>query len=281
MSIKKLEIQPRFLRTPGAPEEGIGLWVDRILYEREAAQDINLDSLRILGLYSLVYVSRGELEFISSTTGRKILSAGTAFVLFPEIPHRYCATTDGCIHSAVLFNGTLARHLHKLGYMDEKNPFYRDESGAVVFCVRKISDLMNKENIGSHLERMNLVINALLSLNSQKNCEVEDRNRKICQEICRRLEDNLTEDIAIEKLVNEFHLSYSQLRRIFKQETGSTIKQQLVRNRISAAKELLINSDLTLELIAKRCGFEDVFYFMQSFKKSTGMTAGQFRGVTN
>jgi AraC-like DNA-binding protein len=43
------------------------------------------------------------------------------------------------------------------------------------------------------------------------------------------------------------------------------------------AKMLLVKSDMTIQDIAARCGYEDPSYFGKIFKKHEGMTAVEYR----
>lgn len=47
--------------------------------------------------------------------------------------------------------------------------------------------------------------------------------------------------------------------------------------RIRKARDLLLNSDLSVKELAPLCGFEDQFYFSQVFKKETGTSPTAFR----
>lgn len=53
--------------------------------------------------------------------------------------------------------------------------------------------------------------------------------------------------------------------------------QEIHRQRIALAAEILSQTSLTLEEITERCGFSDAAQFSKLFKKITGQTPSKFR----
>ena len=73
------------------------------------------------------------------------------------------------------------------------------------------------------------------------------------------------------------HLSVSQFRRLFYTATGVTPNVYLARERVSRARKLLIESNLTLEAIADTLGYNDVYYFSRQFKSHAGSPPAAYR----
>ena len=73
------------------------------------------------------------------------------------------------------------------------------------------------------------------------------------------------------------HLSVSQFRRLFRTATGVTPNIYLARERVSRARTLLIESNLTLEAIADTLGYSDVYYFSRQFKCHAGAPPARYR----
>ena len=63
---------------------------------------------------------------------------------------------------------------------------------------------------------------------------------------------------------------------LFKQHTGLTPNEYLVRYRIKRAKELVSNSSMPLSKIARSTGFSSESYFRSVFLKYTGRTLDSF-----
>ncbi len=94
----------------------------------------------------------------------------------------------------------------------------------------------------------------------------------------RYLHDHYTQPIMVEPLAELLDCSSGHLSRMFKKETGSSIIAYLTVIRLNKAKELLLQTDVTLQEIAESIGIPDVMYFNRLFKKHAGVSPGRFRG---
>lgn len=88
---------------------------------------------------------------------------------------------------------------------------------------------------------------------------------------------HLHEKITLEELGQAIGLSACHLSRIFKQETGTSVVDYVQKERIEAAKHMLIYSDETLSAISQYLCFSTQSYFIKIFKKYVGITPGQYR----
>ncbi|MBE6965438.1 MAG: helix-turn-helix transcriptional regulator [Ruminococcaceae bacterium] len=95
------------------------------------------------------------------------------------------------------------------------------------------------------------------------------------------MEENYKEGITLEKLGELSGYSHIHIMRLFRQETGQTPHEWLTGIRINRAKNLLSDSNLTLEEIADECGFRSPSHFKILFKKLCGFTPGTYRKNTS
>ena len=72
-------------------------------------------------------------------------------------------------------------------------------------------------------------------------------------------------------------LSYSLFRRLFLAETGHAPLAYQLEVRVSQARVLLEQTDLSVSEIAQQTGFANVFYFSKMFSKRTGQTPSACR----
>lgn len=108
----------------------------------------------------------------------------------------------------------------------------------------------------------------------QKRCQ---KKKELASGITAYLEAHLGEDLSVERLGELFAISTSHLRKIYKDETGRTIKEMASELRIHAAKELLGNPRLRIQEIAGQVGYLTVQAFTKAFKMETGKTPGEYR----
>lgn len=80
-----------------------------------------------------------------------------------------------------------------------------------------------------------------------------------------------------EYIVREVGMDYSYISNLFSQETGTTIEQYAINQRIERAKELLLYDELSLSEIAFRLHYSSASHFSRQFRKVTGITPSQFR----
>lgn len=83
-------------------------------------------------------------------------------------------------------------------------------------------------------------------------------------------------DLNLNHICNYLNISTSYFSSLFKEETGETFMEVLIRVRMNKAKELLEQTTLKNYEIAERVGFSDPHYFGISFKKMTGMSPTEY-----
>ena len=67
------------------------------------------------------------------------------------------------------------------------------------------------------------------------------------------------------------------LRRIFKSAVNTTPVKYINYLRLEKAKNMLINSNYSVNEIAFSVGFEDAYYFSRLFKKEIGISPSEYK----
>ncbi len=91
------------------------------------------------------------------------------------------------------------------------------------------------------------------------------------------LSDHLTQEIRTEDVANAVGISPYHLSRLFRSLTGQTMRQYLIRERIEAARQLLVTTDRTIPQIASLLRFCDQSYFTRVFRQAVGITPAAYR----
>ena len=94
------------------------------------------------------------------------------------------------------------------------------------------------------------------------------------------ISENYMKPICLDDLCSITHYSPSQLRNIFYREIGVSPIRYLHRVRLDHACTLLRETDLTVQCIAERTGFESSPYFCRIFIKHMGCTPTEYRSST-
>lgn len=91
------------------------------------------------------------------------------------------------------------------------------------------------------------------------------------------IEENLTEKITVTQICHSIGTNPSTLNFKFRREFNCPVGQYILRERMKKAKKLLVSTSYSIGEIAKRCGFENVYYFSNSFRKHQGCTPTEYR----
>jgi transcriptional regulator GlxA family with amidase domain len=91
------------------------------------------------------------------------------------------------------------------------------------------------------------------------------------------LADNFRETHAVAGAVAACGIPERSLKRRFKAATGTTLIGYVQNLRIEEAKRSLESGDASFDDIAAGMGYENIAFFRRLFKRSTGLTPGQYR----
>lgn len=77
-------------------------------------------------------------------------------------------------------------------------------------------------------------------------------------------------------LARQMGISEVYLRKLFISRYGTTPKQYILNIRIGKAKQLLLDTPLTVTAISEECGFSSLYHFCRSFKNRTGLSPMEY-----
>lgn len=124
-------------------------------------------------------------------------------------------------------------------------------------------------------------IKEILCCTVQRKNASEDELPEIVQRIILFIRQNYDKDISNSLIGETFGYHSFYLNRVFKNSTGVTIHQALLKERIKIAKRLLIETTLPIGAVATESGFTDQARFSTAFRKSTGSTPLEYRKKKN
>ena len=100
---------------------------------------------------------------------------------------------------------------------------------------------------------------------------------KLVTDVANYIQHHLSEPITAEDIAKELYLSRPYLSRKFIAETGESLTDFILKEKISEAKRLLRYSDKSLTAIGNFLGFSSQGHFSRVFKRYTGLTPGEYR----
>ena len=88
---------------------------------------------------------------------------------------------------------------------------------------------------------------------------------------------NYRRKVTLAQAARDLGASPSTIVKALRRTTGKSFHRQLMDVRIGEAKSLLAAGDLTLDAIARQCGFADQSHFTRSFHREVNLTPRKFR----
>ncbi len=117
-----------------------------------------------------------------------------------------------------------------------------------------------------------------LALVMEQNPSVSD-GASFAEKISAYIQQNLHDyALSLNTVAEYVHKSPSYVTKLYREQTGYTVKESIDIARISLAKKLLLEpAGLTLSQIACKAGFVDVSSFCRKFKSMVGVTPTHYR----
>lgn len=83
--------------------------------------------------------------------------------------------------------------------------------------------------------------------------------------------------VSLKELASFFNLNPTYLSNLLKTKTGSSFKDLVTRQRMLAARQLLLNTALSIYEIANQVGYENTTFFYKKFQLLYGCSPNEFR----
>ncbi|WP_163132574.1 AraC family transcriptional regulator [Agarivorans sp. Alg241-V36] len=123
--------------------------------------------------------------------------------------------------------------------------------------------------------------NTLLCVLQNQLAQAKQQQTKVTrlqmEHIDRYIQQHLHRKITVAQLAGCVFLAESQFHLLFRQQTGLTPHQYLLRQRFSAAKQFLSTPQLSIEQISHRCGFASQSSFTSAFSAFYGISPARYR----
>lgn len=239
------------------------------------------------GFTELIHVIKGEL---SITLDNKNFSAKSGDVLFVNSEVIHGATPKNCEYECLVFNPAflktgnvqcdlfiddlLSRHF----CLPER---IEDEETKAVVCA--LMQTMYEQKKGYTFQALGLTMQ-FFGLMQQKGLFAREEYAtkdaaKIykLKKVLKFIRDNFASEITLDDMAREADLSTKYFCSFFKNMTGTTPVKYLLTYRIERAARKLLGTDMSITQIAYDCGFNDLSYFIKTFKEIKKITPKAYR----
>lgn len=100
---------------------------------------------------------------------------------------------------------------------------------------------------------------------------------KLLMQVTNYVQHNLSKPMNVDDMAKSMFISRTHLAAKFKKETGFTLTDFILKEKIEEAKRLLRYSDKSLTTIGQYLGFSSHSHFSKVFKKYTNKTPAEYR----
>jgi len=237
----------------------------------------------------LFYLEKGTCTFVVDIN-RMELTPGDILIV-PRGVFYAPTTQEGCTYLYLHFAADTAASDARPAAANHQASHHYSElltSSPAIFCVPErfradSSMIFSMETVLSELTRsdplseirMNLAFFQLLLRADETTLRQAGLPLALEMEIW--LRQNASSPLTLESLVNRFGYTRQYLIRVFRRQFGTTPMAFLSGIRLSQSIPLLLDSSLSIDEIARRCGFEDSNYFSRQFKKKYQLSPSLYR----
>lgn len=227
----------------------------------------------------LIYIATGIGEFETKSKHWGV-NPGDVIMLAPEEWHRYRPVeSTGWEEYWIGFQpeflpNKIFTELFPSGKSYVKHLGFQDD---LILLFKKSFEMTKKNRLGFRKILAGIVMQLIAYVVCSEREESESREKQLSKQIINFIRKHSSEEIDFKKLAGEYYISYNRFRSIFKNETGTSLQQYLIHERLENAKQLMINTNLSLKEISEKTGFDSSFYFSKVFKNKMGYPPSNIR----
>ena len=153
--------------------------------------------------------------------------------------------------------------------------------------VSQIKDeLENEETFGKEMILGNYLKSFLIQIQRRKNQfehavdplpPIVDEKKMQLMKFINLIDENYKKGYSIAEYARSLHISSRSLSDLTQQQLNKTPSQMIQERIILEAQRLLLYSELNINQVGYRLGFDDPSYFVKYFKKCTGASPSEFK----
>ena len=237
--------------------------------------------------YEIYYFISGMCHYLVEGT-RYSLKPGDIMIMRPFESHKCVVLSSDVPYERIVCNISEQFILSISGDDSLLRPFcnrplgvanrFSDSDFGHSLCSDALQTVIQRE---PHVSRNELLARLMLILYEAKqvteSINTPARTDSLANQIIDYVNSNLYAPLSLETLSKEFFLSKSQINRIFKPNTGSSVGRYIAIKRLLSARQL-IRSGESVATAATKCGYGDYSVFYRAYKNQFGISPRKDRG---
>ena len=240
---------------------------------------------RGLQSYLIEYTLSGEgtLEYEGEIY---TLRPGNFFWIDCYESHCYYTNPDaGCWHTLWVhfYGGNSEQYYnHFVSLNNGKHIYEQDNNIQISSLIRELIRIYTKQEINAsdRIYASGIITMTMAEcIQALNNENLTEPMPECIKDALHYIADNYTREITLDHLAGRYNINKFYFQKLFKRYTNTTPNQYLITNRLSAAKELLRTTSLTINEISYEVGIPSVNHFINLFKRQEGLTPQAFRDM--
>ncbi|MDO4273456.1 MAG: AraC family transcriptional regulator [Eubacteriales bacterium] len=240
--------------------------------------------------YEIIRILQGSLIV---TLDEKSFTAVPGDIIFVHSGILHSGIPDNCVYQCIVFdintflkhNSVCAAYMQKIIHQEIMvYHHYTEKQPEIQQTVSSLFDSIWQKNpgyemvvLGQFYHFFGLVFGNHYYLESIPKARRDYKRILQLKQILEFIERNYTNQITLQELSASVSMSPKYFCRFFSEMTHQTPMDYLNRQRIEQACYQLATTDDSITEIAYRNGFNDLSYFIRTFKKYKGITPGKYK----
>ena len=241
----------------------------------------------------LIYVISGNLSVTLNNTAFTAKSGDFVFVNSETL---HSAIPSDCVYECIVFNFDFFLSIPERSVLNlaEKiknhdiavRPVFNAECGEIYNNLHNIFKAMNENSdtrkllvIGEMYRLFSLIIKGgyFTAVSSSVSAVSDDKSTAKLKKVLSFIRENYAKPLTLEEMAAVAGMSEKYFCYFFKKMTNKSPVEYLISYRIECAARQLLNTDYSVTEIAYSSGFNDLSYFIKTFKAIKGVTPKEFR----
>jgi len=200
-------------------------------------------------------------------------------VIFPDYLHFHRSVSSPIVFVYVKFS---ANENSSFNYELPFGKITFKDKERFISSISALEKLPEKDDTFYSTYKNHLLNDIILQIISENAPEKQDdafiiKTDSILSAAHRYIANHISEKISISDICKAASTNSSTLNHRFRRKTGLSAGMYITSERMKKARQLLRGTSYSVREIAKRIGFDDVYYFSNCFKKHHGISPSHFR----
>lgn len=225
--------------------------------------------------YSVCYVSNGEGEVRIGNFTYPI-KTGNVFIVFPNQVRKFIPGSSGLeIQRMEIDGAVLSAELSRLNL----SPNHPMLSLSVPAGTSKTAEYFSQLAAASECNEATciglcwMILGAMMAETAQiKPQRLGNQRKEYVQQAIDMIERCYMLDITVEDIAEHCRLNRSYLGKLFRDETGESTQEYLIRYRMTVACRYLMETTAPIGTIAMSVGYQNQLHFSRAFRKTFGVS---------